>query len=429
MRVLVEERLDSERMQRELQMAQEALEVLTERAAFAERDAAQTKARMDSINKARVSAQHSAARAISELQLYKTQYSEAQARLQQANDVIAESDAERLTAEQEARRARKAARVYRDHYLTHQAQEEGMRLGRREGRSLSSAPRRLLPLDEDTLEYEPDRQPLESVDEDEEEISSPPRTASAIGHQRAPSIVSPVPTRPQSRHVRSESEPIVRSTSVVTVPAEVASQPQAPPMSRYRSTSTDYSQGGEIDRSHLPPVPDHIIVRSPASQYRLDRERAKSRASLGSTVASGEVLPESLSRMRIGDEYSSGSSREVHAEDLRRSVHTPGPSRSQQRSLVDTESVSSDTVTSSTVDVSRPPSRASTTSRPGQLRRTTRAWSSSTGIPDINIIPPVRLTCIICLSDVMLILFLFLFFSQDQSPTLRSELLRQYLIS
>lgn len=200
--MLLEDKLDAERLSAELNRANDLLRIESRRAHDAERVAREAQELLKGVEHARLAAQQEAARVKAELRLYKVQYENAQEQLIRANEMIREADLEREDAVEAMTRMRKKLERYRAAEIERRAREQGRREGREEVLRERGVVR----------------------EDDDEEAESPDN----VIHQPTPIQASPQgpPSMP------------------VPTPGPV-SMPMEPPLTRT--------------------VPDHIIVRSPAA--------------------------------------------------------------------------------------------------------------------------------------------------------------------
>lgn len=112
-RLLEEEKLRSEELERRLADATE---------------------RWKLVNQARIQAQADSGRLTEELRLYKMQLDSAQQQIIRANDLVAQSDKDKAQAEDVAEKAKNLARRLQEEKLMRQAKDEGLRMGREEGK-------------------------------------------------------------------------------------------------------------------------------------------------------------------------------------------------------------------------------------------------------------------------------------------------------
>lgn len=131
-RVLLEDKLDAERLAAELNRVNDLLRIESRRAQDAERVAREAQELLKGVEQARYAAQQESARVKAELRLYKVQYENAQSRLMKANEMIREADLEREAAIEGMHRMRKKFDKYREAELERRAREVGRREGREE---------------------------------------------------------------------------------------------------------------------------------------------------------------------------------------------------------------------------------------------------------------------------------------------------------
>lgn len=110
------------------------LEEERQRRIEAEARLAEVQERWKAVNAARINAQKEAAKVQTELAQYRLRFDAAQVQINQANEMIVQSEKERHAAEDEAEKARGIARQYHEERLISSAREEGRRIGREEGR-------------------------------------------------------------------------------------------------------------------------------------------------------------------------------------------------------------------------------------------------------------------------------------------------------
>ncbi|KAI9428548.1 hypothetical protein H4582DRAFT_1830575, partial [Lactarius indigo] len=120
-------------LRRMLLSVTEQLKQESQRADENERRAREAIQRFKAINEARLSAQQDAARAKEELRLYKIQLEYAQQEIFKAQDILDSLESQRHDAEASAAKARNVARKLKEETLVDLAREEGRRIGLQEG--------------------------------------------------------------------------------------------------------------------------------------------------------------------------------------------------------------------------------------------------------------------------------------------------------
>ena len=133
-RLLVAEERDSRDAMRALHRTSQLLEDEKQRNDDLERRLAEATERWKSVNSARLQAQQEATRITEELRLYKLQFESAQQQIVRANELIAQSDKEKIEAAEAAEKARGMVRKLQEERLVRTAREDGLRVGRDEGR-------------------------------------------------------------------------------------------------------------------------------------------------------------------------------------------------------------------------------------------------------------------------------------------------------
>lgn len=286
-RVLLEDRIHSERLQEQLERAHDHLEIETRRANEAERHALEAKARLMGVTQGRLTAQQEAQRALTELKLYKLQFEKAQLQLVRANEIIEQTDAERERAEQAAEKARRTAKKYRDEQLAQRAREDGRRQGIQEGRREGFGEGRLIGFG--AIARAPETRQRFPLDEDVED--------------RGIIADDQVAVRPRDRAPDNQVD-------------------AGPPSGRQAATGRQTPMRARTaTRTEMPldaPVPDHIIIRSPARDNGREVDRPSS--SHASTPHSRHVRRASLPT--YASSSSSTSSPESLARPLPRSHRT-----------------------------------------------------------------------------------------------------------
>ncbi|TDL17466.1 hypothetical protein BD410DRAFT_831488 [Rickenella mellea] len=228
--VLLEGQQDVDVLQEQLRKTRALLEAESRRANDAERVAFEAKARLKGIAQARITAHQEASKAMAELKLYKTQFEIAQQQLTRANEIIEQTDQERYRAIQDAQKAKAVARKYKEENLAQRAREEGWRQATAEAmRNGVGRDRYMGFADDDPRSGQ--RAPLREDDFDEQE-----RRDMDAENARGQQLV----TVPQTPRPPSVAESVDRRT-----------------LRHSRPASTPIPE-------NVPPVPDHIIVRSPA---------------------------------------------------------------------------------------------------------------------------------------------------------------------
>lgn len=129
--LLYDEQTDD--LRRMLLSVTEQLKQESQRADENERRAREAIQRFKAINEARLSAQQDAARAKEELRLYKIQLDYAQQEIFKAQDILDSLETQRHDAEASAAKARTVARKLKEESLVDLAREEGRRIGLQEG--------------------------------------------------------------------------------------------------------------------------------------------------------------------------------------------------------------------------------------------------------------------------------------------------------
>ena len=120
-------------LRRMLLTVTEQLKQESHRADENERRAREAVQRFKAINEARLTAQQDAARAKEELRLYKLQLEYAQREIFKAQDILDSLETQRHDAEASAAKARNVARKLKEETLVDLAREEGRRIGLQEG--------------------------------------------------------------------------------------------------------------------------------------------------------------------------------------------------------------------------------------------------------------------------------------------------------
>ncbi|KAH9179742.1 hypothetical protein EDB89DRAFT_2062782 [Lactarius sanguifluus] len=187
----------------------EQLKQESQRADENERRAREAIQRFKAINEARLSAQQDASRAKEELRLYKIQLEYAQQEIFKAQDILDSLESQRHDAEASAAKARNVARKLKEETLVDLAREEGRRIGLQEGISRG---RRLgveharSPLDRRESRVVPSAPSLDNINVVQEEdvgstvTSSPPAPSplDPIGETMLNFPPSPSPTLPNT---------------------------------------------------------------------------------------------------------------------------------------------------------------------------------------------------------------------------------------
>ncbi|EJC98553.1 uncharacterized protein FOMMEDRAFT_148994 [Fomitiporia mediterranea MF3/22] len=294
-RALINERLEADTTgEVQLARAYDIIKTESRRAADAERIALESTERLKGLAIARAREQKDAVRAQAELRAYKMQLDNAQKQLEEANAIVAASDAERMKAEHAVTRMKRTVEKFREGELARRAREQGFREGRREalwsiGADVppvhSTHSRTRGPIYEDDDDDEVPHTPTSNVP-----LPVPPPESVPIMSRRAatPTIRRSTPiqqdwrTAPIPEVIRQEMTPPSRRASTpgwglpVPPPASIPTLPrrgetprpnsrrsgtpgprQAPPPLEY----DDFEPVPDPRAQH--PEPDHIIIRSP----------------------------------------------------------------------------------------------------------------------------------------------------------------------
>jgi hypothetical protein len=131
--LLYDDERQSNELRKMLLSVTEQLKQESHRADENERRAREAIQRFKAINEARLSAQQDAARAKEELRLYKLQLEYAQQEIFKAQDILDSLETQRHDAEASAAKARNVARKLKEETLVDLAREEGRRIGLQEG--------------------------------------------------------------------------------------------------------------------------------------------------------------------------------------------------------------------------------------------------------------------------------------------------------
>ena len=131
--LLYDEQRETNDLRRMLLTVTEQLKQESQRADENERRAREAIQRFKAINEARLSAQQDAGRAKEELRLYKLQLEYAQQEIYKAQDILDSLETQRHDAEASAAKARNVARKLKEESLVDLAREEGRRIGLQEG--------------------------------------------------------------------------------------------------------------------------------------------------------------------------------------------------------------------------------------------------------------------------------------------------------
>ncbi|KAL5536177.1 hypothetical protein ACEPAF_4282 [Sanghuangporus sanghuang] len=271
-RALLHEKLEAD-TSTDVQLAR-AYDIIKEesrRAAEAERAALETSQRLKALALSRASAQKDASRAQSELRAYKLQLENAQRQLQEANTIVAASDAERARAEQAARKLKHAVEKLRLNDLMRRAREEGRREGLLESRGAvpptRSNPFSSVPITEDDNDDVLPQTPVSNVP-----LPVPPPDYPPIVRRREPTPTfrraqTPMSALRGSQGTRTPVPDVIRQSA--TPPSrrsQTPSHPVLPPASIPNRRPFVYNEFDPVPENrdlHINPVPDHIIIRSP----------------------------------------------------------------------------------------------------------------------------------------------------------------------
>lgn len=282
-RALLLEKIDADdATQSQLQRAYDILRNESKRAADAERLALETAQRLKGVSSARAQALQEAAKAQAELRAYKLQFENAQQQLRTANELMAQTDAERDHAIQSVARMKKAVAKYREGELRRRAIEQGRLEGREEAlRDMGARYSRMRDRgtfveDDDVLRTPTDVTMLPMPPPERVPIVVR-RRAESLSRVQTPRTTTPVQSR-QIRHSQVEQPNIVRRNTSTPVqdrsqtpwrsipsPATAAvrqpSNAGTPPAYAHRDEEIENTQ---YDRAHrMNDIPDHIIIRSP----------------------------------------------------------------------------------------------------------------------------------------------------------------------
>ncbi|KAJ3977814.1 hypothetical protein EV361DRAFT_467917 [Lentinula raphanica] len=250
------EKHKSESLQLSLDEAHRELAAQRRRIEEAETNLLEVTSAFMKANKERLEALHDAAVATEERELYRLQLSAAQSDIDKAHHVVRTIDQRRVKAEEDAAKYQRSARELREKQLILAAREEGRRVGFREGLQRARAEVGFLDIDQTGYVTPPNRNPLESlsdVDEDRSTIYSD-EIDEPISPPRA------MPSEPPSVRERSpdiQPQPLPRSPPPRHTPA-----PAAPPRPSSRST-TATGQIHPIPYHNIPPSPRHPPVNIP----------------------------------------------------------------------------------------------------------------------------------------------------------------------
>ncbi|KAH8092464.1 hypothetical protein BXZ70DRAFT_454918 [Cristinia sonorae] len=132
-KLLVFEEKECQELRSTLQLMAERLKMETQRADEAESRVKDVVFRFKEANDARLAAQVESARYREELNLYKLQLDNAQKELRRAQELLDAVEAQRVTAEEEAARARGMARKLKEEKVIQVARDEGRKQGIEEG--------------------------------------------------------------------------------------------------------------------------------------------------------------------------------------------------------------------------------------------------------------------------------------------------------
>ncbi|KAI9448071.1 hypothetical protein H4582DRAFT_58651 [Lactarius indigo] len=227
MSMLLYDERETNDLRRMLLSVTEQLKQESQRADENERRAREAIQRFKAINEARLSAQQDAARAKEELRLYKIQLEYAQQEIFKAQDILDSLESQRHDAEASAAKARNVARKLKEETLVDLAREEGRRIGLQEGISRGRS-----------LGVEHARSPLD-------------RRESRV-----------VPSAPSLDNINVVQEEDVRSTVTASPPAHSPLDPIGETMLNFPPSPSPTVPNREIDTR---PAPVPVVVRNTPS--------------------------------------------------------------------------------------------------------------------------------------------------------------------